>query len=86
MSYSIVLLICRNTFLRPTSLLLVMIITMFTYGVVILISMLFLWLHIVVYVKYFDYVLHYDFMYVYRCIPDSNLTLFLEPKWVEWQN
>ena len=68
MSYSIVLLICHKVFLRPTSLLSVMIITMFfvfTYNVVMLITMLFLWLHIVVYVSYFDYVLHCYFTCVY---------------------
>ena len=54
-----------------------MIITMFTYGVIMLITMLFLWLRIAVYVKYFDHLLHCYFTYVYRCIPDSNLTLFL---------
>ena len=84
-----VLLICRKLFLLPTYFLSVMIITMFTvitYDVVMLITILFLCLHIALYVRYFGYVLHCYFTCAYPCIHGSNLTLFLEPKRVEWQD
>ena len=89
LSYSIALLICHKMFLCPISFHSVRIITMFivfTYNVVMLITMLFLWLRIVLYVRYFDYVLPCYFTCSYHCIESSNLTLFLEPKWVEWRN
>ena len=65
-----VLLFCRKLFLRPASLFLVMIITVFTYDVVMLITMLFLWLCIVVYVRYLfmyfiDYSMCLQFVYMF---------------------
>ena len=48
----------RKLFLHLASLLSDMIITMFNYGIVLLINMLLLWLHHAMYVRYFDYVLH----------------------------